>query len=181
MISYLNEYQSFIFVTRVTRLIHDAGKYLLISVYPLPTHPTHNFTHKNGRNLDTLSKKLHLNRPARCAGQSMWSQFLYCGSWYVGIFTLGWPLVFYLEGFINCSVCKMNPSSRMSFLIQFRDFFYISSSLNRCCPSVKLKASNYLNLWLPSTQTHICASYGVSIGSILDLLSYKCVEINTIM
>ena len=53
----LNEYQSFIFVTRVTRLIHNAGKYLLISIYPLPTHPTHpthNFTHKNGGNLDTL-------------------------------------------------------------------------------------------------------------------------------
>ena len=41
-------------MTRVTQLIHDAGKYLLISVYPLPTHPTHNFTHKNGGNLDTL-------------------------------------------------------------------------------------------------------------------------------
>ena len=41
----LNEYKSFIFVTRVTQLIHDAGKYLLISVYPLPTHPTHNFSH----------------------------------------------------------------------------------------------------------------------------------------
>ena len=41
-------------MTRVTPLIHDAGKYLLISVYPLPTHPTHNFTHKNGGNLDTL-------------------------------------------------------------------------------------------------------------------------------
>ena len=27
-------------MTRVTQLIHDAGKYLLISVYPLPTHPT---------------------------------------------------------------------------------------------------------------------------------------------
>ena len=45
---------SFFFVTRVTQLIHDAGKYLLISVYPLPTHPTHNFTHKNGGNLETL-------------------------------------------------------------------------------------------------------------------------------
>ena len=62
-------------MTRVTRLIHNAGKYLLISIYPLPTHPTHpthNFTHKNGANLDTLPgwpKKLHLNRPARCAGQ----------------------------------------------------------------------------------------------------------------
>ena len=41
-------------MTRVTQLIHDAGKYLLISVYPLPTHPTHNVTHKNGGNLDTL-------------------------------------------------------------------------------------------------------------------------------
>ena len=41
-------------MTRVTRLIHNAGKYLLISIYPLPTHPTHNFTHKNGGNLDTL-------------------------------------------------------------------------------------------------------------------------------
>ena len=39
---YPNEYQSFIFVTRVTRLIHNAGIYLLISIYPLPTHPTHN-------------------------------------------------------------------------------------------------------------------------------------------
>ena len=61
-------------MTRVTRLIHNAGKYLLISIYPLPTHPTHNFTHKNGGNLDTLPgwpKKLHLNRPARCAGQSL--------------------------------------------------------------------------------------------------------------
>ena len=29
------------FVTRVTQLIHDAGKYLLISVYSLPSHPTH--------------------------------------------------------------------------------------------------------------------------------------------
>ena len=28
-------------MTRVTRLIHNAGKYLLISIYPLPTHPTH--------------------------------------------------------------------------------------------------------------------------------------------
>ena len=59
-------------MTRVTWLIHNAGKYLLISIYPLPTHPTHNFTHKNGGNLDTLPgwpKKLHLNRPARCAGQ----------------------------------------------------------------------------------------------------------------
>ena len=52
-------------MTRVTRLIHDVGKCLLISVYPLPTHPTHNFTHKNGGNLDTLSKKLHLDRPAQ--------------------------------------------------------------------------------------------------------------------
>ena len=65
--------QSFIFVTRVTRLIHNAGKYLLISIYPLPTHPTHNFTHKNGGNLDTLPgwpKKLDHNRPVWCAGQS---------------------------------------------------------------------------------------------------------------
>ena len=60
-------------MTRVTQLIHDAGKYLLISVYPLPTHPTHNFTHKNSGNLETLPgwpKKLDHNRPARCAGQS---------------------------------------------------------------------------------------------------------------
>ena len=41
-------------MTRVTRLIHNAGKYLLIFIYPLPTHPTHNFTHKNGGNLDKL-------------------------------------------------------------------------------------------------------------------------------
>ena len=41
-------------MTSVTQLIHDAGKCLLISVYPLPTHPYHNFTHKNGGNLDTL-------------------------------------------------------------------------------------------------------------------------------
>ena len=41
-------------MTRVTRLIHDAGKYLLMSLYPLPTHPTHNFTQKNCGNLDTL-------------------------------------------------------------------------------------------------------------------------------
>ena len=45
----------FFFVTRVTQLIHDAGKYQLISVYPLPTHPTHNFSHNNGGNLETLS------------------------------------------------------------------------------------------------------------------------------
>ena len=60
------------FVTRVTQLNHDAGKYLLISVYPLPTHPTHNFTHKNGENLETLPgwpKKLQHNRPAQSAGQ----------------------------------------------------------------------------------------------------------------
>ena len=53
-------------MTRVTQLIHDAGKYLLIFVYPLPTHPTHNFTHKNGGNLETLPgwpKKLDHNRP----------------------------------------------------------------------------------------------------------------------
>ena len=57
-------------MTRVTQLIHDAEKYLLISVYPLPTHPTHNFTHKNGGNLETLPgwpKKLQHNRPARRA------------------------------------------------------------------------------------------------------------------
>ena len=55
-------------MTRVTQLIHDAGKYLLISVYPLPTHPTHNFTHKIGGNLETLPgwpKKLQHNRPAQ--------------------------------------------------------------------------------------------------------------------
>ena len=60
-------------MTRVTQLIHDAGKYLLISVYPLPTHPTHNFNHNNGGNLETLPgwpKKFNHNRPARCAGQS---------------------------------------------------------------------------------------------------------------
>ena len=59
-------------MTRVTQLIHDAGKYLLISVYPLPTHPTHNFSHNNGGNLETLPgwpKKLQHNRPARSAGQ----------------------------------------------------------------------------------------------------------------
>ena len=59
-------------MTRVTQLIHDAGKYLLISVYPLPTHPTHNFTHNNGGNLETLPgwpKKLQHNRPAQSAGQ----------------------------------------------------------------------------------------------------------------
>ena len=59
-------------MTRVTQLIHDAGKYLLISVYPLPTHPTHNFIHTNGGNLETLPgwpKKLQHNRPARSAGQ----------------------------------------------------------------------------------------------------------------
>ena len=42
--------------------------------YISPHHPpTHNFTHKNGGNWYTLPgwpKKLHLNRPARCAGQS---------------------------------------------------------------------------------------------------------------
>ena len=45
-------------MTRVTQLIHDAGKYLLISVYPLPTHPTHNFTHNNGGNLDTRPRPI---------------------------------------------------------------------------------------------------------------------------
>ena len=61
-------------MTRVTQLIHDAGKYLLISVYPLPTHPTHNFTHNNGGNLETLPgwpKKLQHNRPAQSAGQKI--------------------------------------------------------------------------------------------------------------
>ena len=61
-------------MARVTQLIHDAGKYLLISVYPLPTHPTHNFTHNNGGNLETLPgwpKKLQHNRPARSAGQKV--------------------------------------------------------------------------------------------------------------
>ena len=52
-------------MTRVTQLIHDVGKYLLISVYPLPTHPTHNFTHNNGGNLDTL---LGLPRPISTQG-----------------------------------------------------------------------------------------------------------------
>ena len=67
-------------MTRVTQLIHDAGKYLLISVYPLPTHPTHNFTHTNGGNLETLPgwpKKLQHNRPARSAGQ--WG-LVYCSA-----------------------------------------------------------------------------------------------------
>ena len=66
-------------MTRVTQLIHDAGKYLLISVYHLPTHPTHNFTHKNDGNLETLPgwpKKLQHNRPARSAGQ--WDRHDYC-------------------------------------------------------------------------------------------------------
>ena len=67
-------------MTRVTQLIHDAGKYLLISVYPLPTHPTHNDTHNNGGNLETLPgwpKKLQHNRPARSAGQ--WPRlFVFC-------------------------------------------------------------------------------------------------------
>ena len=36
-------------MTRVTRLNHDAGKYLLISRYP-----PDKFTHKSGGNLDTL-------------------------------------------------------------------------------------------------------------------------------
>ena len=61
-------------MTRVTQLIHDAGKYLLISVYPLPTHPTHNFTHNNGGNLETLPgwpKKLQHNRPARTIQRSI--------------------------------------------------------------------------------------------------------------
>ena len=47
-------------------------KYLLISRYPLPTRPTHNFTHKNCGNLDTFPdwpKKFNHNRPARCPGQ----------------------------------------------------------------------------------------------------------------
>ena len=45
-------------MTIVTQLIHDAGKYLLIYVYPLPTHPTHNFTHNNGGNLDTRPRPI---------------------------------------------------------------------------------------------------------------------------
>ena len=62
-------------MTRVTRLIHNAGKYQPIIIYPLPTHPTHNFTHKNCGNLDTLPdwpKKFNHNRPARCAGQLLY-------------------------------------------------------------------------------------------------------------
>ena len=35
-------------------LIHDAGKYLLISIYPTPPYPTPKFTNKNGGSLDTL-------------------------------------------------------------------------------------------------------------------------------
>ena len=72
-------------MTRVTQLIHDAGKYLLISVCPLPTHPTHNFTHNNGGNLETLPgwpKKLQHNRPARSAGQ--WFYFYYFTGVYKG-------------------------------------------------------------------------------------------------
>ena len=77
-------------MTRVTQLIHDAGKYLLISVYPLPTHPTHNFTHTNGGNLETLPgwpKKLQHNRPAQSAGQlakdphKQTHFFCNCSSW----------------------------------------------------------------------------------------------------
>ena len=70
-------------MTRVTQLIHDAGKYLLISVYPLPTQPTHNFTHTNGGNLETLPgwpKKMQHNRPARSAGQKTHKNKLYCTS-----------------------------------------------------------------------------------------------------
>ena len=70
-------------MTRVTQLIHDAGKYLLISVYPLPTHPTHNFTHNNCGNLETLPgwpKKLQHNRPARSAGQ--WYHYSACHDWW---------------------------------------------------------------------------------------------------
>ena len=77
-------------MTRVTQLIHDAGKYLLISVYPLPTHPTHNFTHKNGGNLETLPgwpKKLQHNRPARSAGQwrhgKCGTQQMVCQIWFI--------------------------------------------------------------------------------------------------
>ena len=72
-------------MTRVTRLIHNAGKYLLIYIYPLPTHPTHNFTHKNGGNLDTLPgwpKQLHLNTPARCAGQQYTMTRVQIKIWY---------------------------------------------------------------------------------------------------
>ena len=66
-------------MTRVTQLIHDAGKYLLISVYPLPTHPTHNFTHTNGGNLETLPgwpKKLQHNRPALPSHYQNWLQII---------------------------------------------------------------------------------------------------------
>ena len=72
-------------MTRVTRLIHNAGKYLLIHIYPLPTHPTHNFTHKNGGNLDTFPgwpKQLHLNRPAQCAGQQYTMAMVQIKIWY---------------------------------------------------------------------------------------------------
>ena len=63
-------------MTRVTQSIPDAGKYLLISVYPLPTHPTHNFTHKNGGNLETLPgwpKKLQHNRPAQVNNRNVYT------------------------------------------------------------------------------------------------------------
>ena len=46
--SYFNSHNNNIFVTRIIRLIHDAGKYMPISIY-LP----HKFTHKNGGNLGT--------------------------------------------------------------------------------------------------------------------------------
>ena len=48
----------------------------------LPTHPTHNFTHKNGENLDTLPgwpKKLHLNRPgAQVNDYKVWGMMYTC-------------------------------------------------------------------------------------------------------
>ena len=71
-------------MTRVTQLIHDAGKYLLIYVYPLPTHPTHNFTHKNGGNLETLPgwpKKMDHNRSDSVIRGTGHTVACYC-SWY---------------------------------------------------------------------------------------------------
>ena len=89
-------------MTRVTQLIHDAGKYLLISVYPLHTHPTHNFTHKNGGNLETLPgwpKKLQHNRPARSAGQQVQTLAYLAVAWQVVIGCYVWNI--YANGSVD--------------------------------------------------------------------------------
>ena len=78
-------------MTRVTQLIHDAGKYQLISVYPLPTHPTHNFTHKNGGNLETLNAGT-TDYDAHCSFRDLIQFTCYVNTYWhvIGLESLGW-------------------------------------------------------------------------------------------